>query len=86
MYIQNVSKEHGYEYGKGKQTYVLGINHNRFVKFEHQFEEGLSSCLRAAADAFDYMEKSGKPKIFEIEDKEKMKAMFNMLIDIEGLE
>lgn len=63
--ITNISESHGKEYGRGTQRYVLGINHLRFVEFEHKFEDGLAACLRAAADAFEELEKSGKPKIYQ---------------------
>ena len=63
--ITNISEEKGKDYGRGKQHYVLGINHLKFVEFEHNFEDGLASCLRAAADAFEELEKIGNPKIYE---------------------
>lgn len=63
--ITNISEQRGKEYGRGLQHYVLGINHLRFVEFAHRYEDGLASCLRSAADAFDDLEQSGDMKIFE---------------------
>lgn len=54
--INNVSEEHGVEYGKGEQHYELCINNYVKAKFTHNFEDGLSTCLRKAADAFDRQE------------------------------
>lgn len=65
--IQNISEQHDGTYGEGLQHYVLGINHNRFVEFTHPYQDGLSACLRAAANAFDELERSGKMKIYERE-------------------
>jgi hypothetical protein len=63
--ITNISEQYNKEYGRGKQHYVLGINHLKFVEFEHNFEDGLATCLRKAADAFEKLEAEGKPKIYE---------------------
>ena len=54
--IVNVSEENGKIYGKGLQDYELRINYRTLVKFQHTFEDGLATCLRKAADAFETME------------------------------
>jgi len=51
--ITNISEDHGIEYGKGMQRYVLKINSKELIEFEHNFNAGLSECLRAAAVAFE---------------------------------
>jgi len=63
--ITNISEDHGIEYGKGRQRYVLKINSKELVEFEHNFNAGLSECLRAAADAFEEMEKGGNMPIWK---------------------
>ena len=67
VYIQNISKERNQIYGKGIQTYILGINDKKFIEFEHEFEKGLVSCLRCAATALETLEKNNLPKIYELE-------------------
>lgn len=66
--ITNVSEQYNKEYGVGEQHYILSINRNQLVEFKHNFEDGLSTCLRKAADAF---EKMGEP-LWETELKIKM--------------
>lgn len=58
--IVNVSESEGLTYGSGKQKYQLRINNHHKCFFYHTFEDGLATCLRKAADAFDEME-STKP-------------------------
>jgi hypothetical protein len=55
--IHNVTEILGHgEYGKGKQTYDLKINHRLMCRFNHHFEDGLAICLRAAADQLEITE------------------------------
>jgi hypothetical protein len=54
--IHNVSEEKGVKYGYGKQHYLLCINRTVKAEFTHNFEEGLATCLRKAADALDKCE------------------------------
>ncbi len=56
--INNVTEYHGGVYGIGKQNYTLCINHTVRAEFTHTFEEGLSTCLRRAADAFEKAEEA----------------------------
>ncbi len=58
--ITNISENRGLQYGKGRQIYQLKINHTVKCEFEHNFEDGLSTCLIEAADEFDRVEKSEK--------------------------
>lgn len=55
--ITNVSEEHGVPYGSGLQHYELKINRKLMAEFTHTFEDGLSECLRRAADAFEEQER-----------------------------
>lgn len=55
--IRNISEDNDLTYGSGKQMYFLAINYARKCTFTHNFEDGLSECLRRAADAFDAKEK-----------------------------
>lgn len=79
--ITNVSEDYGLPYGKGKQHYVLGINHLAFVEFTHNFEDGLSECLRAAADAFEELEISGKPKMYEEANLNAIDTLYNLMME-----
>ena len=47
--IINVSEDHGLEYGKGAQRYLVTINNKKIVHFYHTFEEGLAKCLLLAS-------------------------------------
>jgi len=58
--ILNVSEDNGLEYGKGKQVYQLRINYRILCTLEHNFEDGLSSLLREAADNLDETENKVK--------------------------
>jgi hypothetical protein len=52
--IINVSRENGIPYSRtGKQIYRVQLNQIHLVEFEHISEEGMSMCLRKAADAID---------------------------------
>ena len=53
IWIQNISEENNIKYGEGKQIYKLCINKIELCRFEHNFEDGLSECLRKAAVAFE---------------------------------
>lgn len=57
--ITNVSEDYDIPYGSGVQHYELKINRNLMAEFTHTFEDGLSECLRKAADAFDKQETMG---------------------------
>jgi len=65
IYILNISEAYGYTYGEGKQVYELGINKVPYCTFEHNFEDGLSTCLRKAADAFDKSEGANYAKVYD---------------------
>nr|BDD47187.1 hypothetical protein 5 [bacterium] len=54
--IQNMTEKRGGVYGKGKQSYDLRINYNKLCEVEHNFEDGLATLLRLAADKLDYVE------------------------------
>jgi hypothetical protein len=55
--IQNITEAiDAGEYGKGKQTYELRLNHHILCRFTHHFEDGLPICLRAAADQLEITE------------------------------
>ena len=56
IHIHNISESKGVEYGTGKQHYQLCINQKVMAEFEHNFNEGLATCLRKAADAFEKKE------------------------------
>jgi hypothetical protein len=59
--ILNISESKGLTYGSGKQIYSLRINYTELCQFEHVFEYGLASCLRAAAVALElHEEKYGR--------------------------
>jgi hypothetical protein len=49
------SEEYGI-YGIGEQLYSLQINTKILIWFYHNYEEGLATCLRNAADAFELYE------------------------------
>jgi hypothetical protein len=51
--IHNITESHGGTYGKGTQTYTVGINRVVFCTVEHEFEDGLASLLRASAEALE---------------------------------
>lgn len=53
IHIHNMSHEHGVAYGQGEQHYELCINRKVLAKFTHNFEDGLATCLRKAADAIE---------------------------------
>ena len=55
--IQNMTPHE--DYGSGVQQYDLRINRIWKASFEHNFEDGLATCLRKAADAFEQEENSG---------------------------
>jgi hypothetical protein len=42
---------YGGTYGIGKQLYSLQVNDNYLTKFEHNFEDGLATCLLRAYEA-----------------------------------
>ena len=54
--ILNVTEKYGKKYGEGVQVYEPFINRQLKCMFTHEFEDGLSACLRRAADAFEYDE------------------------------
>jgi len=58
--IINRSTKYGKEYGKGLQTYEVNKNLTRICIFNHIFENGLESCLRAAADEVGRIERRRK--------------------------
>ena len=51
--ILNVSEHFGVPYGEGEQHYELRINKIWKADFTHNFEDGLATCLRKAADALE---------------------------------
>lgn len=55
--IENISEQYNVEYGKGEQHYRLRINNHIKCEFTHNFNQGLSTCLRKAADAFEEAER-----------------------------
>ena len=64
--IHNVTEEKGGKYGKGEQHYRLCINHTLKAEFTHNFEDGLSTCLRKAADAFEVQEAKDREEFFKL--------------------
>lgn len=54
--IENISEQHNVEYGKGEQHYRLRINNHIKCEFTHNFSDGLATCLRKAAEAFENKE------------------------------
>jgi hypothetical protein len=75
--IHNISEERGQKYGKGEQHYVLCINNKKFIEFIHNFEDGLSECLRRAADAFQEMQQTDSLPIWQQE-------LYVALLDYDG--
>ena len=64
--INNISEKKGIPYGSGKQYYELKINSEFMVEFTHDFEDGLSECLRRAADAFETQERINSYKMIDL--------------------
>lgn len=76
--ITNISESKGKDYGRGTQHYVLCINERKYIEFTHDFKDGLSTCLRKAADAFEKMEEDKEEPIYL---KERKLELMKMLID-----